>query len=147
MRCRKSKLVSPYVDGELSSGEKTLFETHARGCSECAGRLEAAQRTHDLFAHGEQYRSPYGFSARVMAKTTAPKKETFARVPLLVKFSEVVVVLVMMTVGIVSGRFLMSGTMNHKTGNIASSFSLEIFEPAPPGSLGGAYLALTEDRK
>ena len=40
MRCLKRKLISPYIDGELSVEERDLFESHINECRECAGELE-----------------------------------------------------------------------------------------------------------
>jgi hypothetical protein len=39
---------------------------------------------------------------------------------------------------------MMKGPSAPDTVNISSSFSLDVFDATPPGSLGGAYLALTE---
>jgi hypothetical protein len=144
MRCGKTKLASPYIDGELEGEEKTLFEAHLRGCLECSRRIEGIRTTRALFANAERCKAPCGFSARVMAKAAERETKRFPLFPLWAKFAEVTVVLVMITVGILSGRFLTNSIMGQRTVNIASSFSLEIFEPAPPGSLGGAYLALME---
>jgi anti-sigma factor RsiW len=148
MKCSKAEqLISPYIDGETENGEKTLFEAHLRECAACRGKLEDVRRTHALFAHAEHYRAPYGFSTRVMARATTEKERGLPRLlPLVTKFAEVVIVLLMITIGILSGRFLTNSLMGQRTVNIASSFSLDIFEPAPPGSLGGAYLALMEAR-
>ena len=146
MKCRKTKLISACIDGELEGEEKTLFEAHLRGCLECSRRIEGIRATRTLFTNAERYKAPYGFSARVMAKVAEGETKRFSLFPLWTKFAEVVVVLVVITVGVISGGFLMNSMMGQRTANIASSFSLEIFEPTPPGSLGGAYLALMETK-
>jgi len=146
MKCRKTKLISACIDGELEGEEKTLFEAHLRGCLECSRRIEGIRATRALFTNAERYKAPYGFSARVMAKAAEGETKRFSLFPLWVKFAEVAVVLAMIIVGVISGRFLMSSFMGQRTGTISSSFSLEIFEPTPPDSLGGAYLALLETK-
>jgi anti-sigma factor RsiW len=144
MKCRTTKLVSPYLDGELKEKEKALFEAHLRGCSACSGKLAAIRGLHALFAGAERYHAPYGFTTRVMAKAAGQGKRRFFLVPVLVRFAEAAVVLAMITVGVMSGSFLMNTLMGRQMENFASSFSLEIFEPAPPNSVGGVYLAMTE---
>jgi hypothetical protein len=64
--------------------------------------------------------------------------------PMATRFAEVAIVLVMISVGILAGRFVMNSVMNQRMGNIASAFSLDLFESAPSDSVGGAYLAMTE---
>lgn len=145
MRCSKTKLASPYIDGELSEKDRRLFEEHMPACPECASRVEAYQKTRGLFSHVERYQAPYGFATRVMVQTAAREKNKVWRLfPAMVKFAEVAVVLVMISVGVLAGRFVMNSMMNQRMGNIASAFSLDLFEPAPPDSVGGAYLAMTE---
>ena len=144
MRCSKTKLASLYVDNELSDKDKRFFEAHMPACPECAGRVEAYQKTRGLFSHAERYQAPYGFTTRVVARAAAQEKKNFARFfPIVTRFAEVAVVLVMISVGVLAGRFVMNSMMNQRMGNIASAFSLDLFEPAPPDSVGGAYLAMT----
>ena len=58
--------------------------------------------------------------------------------------AEVLVLLVIIFTGIISGTFLSDRLMAEKKTLIRSSFFLDIFEPTPPDSLGGVYLAMTE---
>jgi anti-sigma factor RsiW len=144
MKCSRSKLVSPYVDGELEAEDKARFEKHAEGCPECGAMIEKLQQVRSLFSHAEGYQAPYGFKARVMAKTREAGARRPVWRPLFVGFAEVAVVLAMIFVGSVSGRFLVNTVLDQQAGDFASSFSLDLFEPAPPDSLGGVYLAMTE---
>jgi hypothetical protein len=52
----------------------------------------------------------------------------------------------LITVGITSGTFLVKGIMPEKAGNEIASLHLDVFESAPPGTLGAAYLAMAEGR-
>lgn len=144
MKCSKSKMVSPYLDGELTAGEKARFESHVKGCPECSARLEAFQGMHAEFAGAEREKAPAWFSARVRARVAGVRPQRIAAFPLLVRFAEIAIVLLMITVGVISGRLLVRGAPGPSMGNIASTFSLEVFDPAPPDSVGGVYLAMTE---
>lgn len=145
MRCSKTKLTSPYIDNELSEKDRRLFEAHMAACPECSAKIQAFEKTRGLFLHAERYPAPYGFTTRVMARAAAQKKTKWSRFfPVVARLAEVAVVLVMISVGVLAGRFVMNSVMNQRMGNIASALSLDVFEPAPPDSVGGAYLAMTE---
>ncbi len=53
--------------------------------------------------------------------------------------------LVVFMIGIVSGNVLMADRTSAKQtvlANVHSSFSLDLFQATPPGSVGGAYVSL-----
>ncbi len=144
MRCPKTKLISSYVDGELSAREKDLFESHINKCRECAGELKELQKIHGLFAGAETFKAPHGFSTRVLANIRKKETRRFGEFfHILAKSAEGFAVLVLILVGIILGSFL-SKTLVSEKGNVVVSLSLDIFEPAPPDSVGGVYLAMTE---
>ncbi|HET7318469.1 MAG TPA: hypothetical protein VFK23_04960, partial [Nitrospirota bacterium] len=60
------------------------------------------------------------------------------------KFAEAAVLLFVIFIGIAAGSFIMKGLPSQNATSLASSMSLDLFDAAPPGSLGGAYLAMTE---
>lgn len=145
MRCsRAHKLISLYIDGELVTRDKEAFESHLKECRACSRELEETIKLHHLLAHTERFKAPYSFSAKVMANITADKAREFPLIPLFTKFAEVIVLLVILFSGIISGGFLANRLMPEKTVSIISSFSLDIFDPVPSHSLGGAYLAMME---
>ncbi|HEY6011861.1 MAG TPA: zf-HC2 domain-containing protein [Nitrospirota bacterium] len=145
MKCAKTKLASPYIDNELSEKDRELFEAHLTTCPECGARVRALQKTRGLFCQAEHYQAPYGFSTRVVARAKAEEKNKWRRfLPVVARLAEVAIVLVMISVGILAGRFVMTSVMHQRMGNMASTFSLDLFDPVPPGSVGGAYLAMTE---
>jgi anti-sigma factor RsiW len=146
MSCSKSKLVSAYLDKEMGPGEKTAFDTHLRGCNDCVQALEEMRSLRAAFVKAERYPAPYGFATRVMARTAElEKKKAPWFAPFFVRFAEAAVLLVVITVGILAGKVITKGS-SVTTTNIASSLSLDMFDAAPPGSLGNAYLAMTEVR-
>ena len=144
MRCSKAKkLITPYVDAELGSGLKQLLESHMDSCGNCRSEFEGAMKLHDLLVQAESFKAPLGFATRVMAVAPADKSAGRAWMPLFARFAEALVVFAMVAAGIISGGFLING-LGPETRGLTSSFSLEIFEPVPPGSIGSAYLAMTE---
>jgi len=147
MNCLKThKLISPYIDGELKVRDKEAFESHIKSCRACDIAVEEARFQHNLFARAEEFKAPYGFSARVMANIASEKAKGFSWTPLITRFAEVIVLIVMIFTGIISGSFLSDRLVNEKNTLIMSSFYLDIFDPTPPDSLGGVYLAMTEVR-
>ncbi len=102
---------------------------------------------HDGFLRAEKHQAPYGFSSRVMAGAMSRDQRKWGwLLPAFTRFAEAAVVLVMITAGIVVGGFLMNAVMGRQMTSVASSFSLDVFDPAPPDSMGGVYLAMTEAR-
>ncbi len=144
MRCSKRKLVSPYIDCELSVEERDLFESHINECLECAGELKRLEKIHELFSDAETFKAPHGFSTRVLANIREKETRRFGGfVRILAKSAEGFAVLVLIVVGIILGSFL-SKTLAPEKGNVVASLSLDIFAPAPPDSVGGVYIAMME---
>jgi len=144
MRCPKTKLISSYIDSELSAREKDLLESHINECRECAGELEVFEKIHGLIASAETFKAPHGFSTRVLSDIRAKETKRFVGfVHVLAKSAEGFTVLVLIVLGIILGSFLSKNLVSEK-GNVVTSLSLDIFEPAPPDSVGGVYLAMTE---
>lgn len=147
MSCPKSILISAYLDEELHGAARAALESHLRGCGQCEAALEEMWSLRAAFAKAERHQAPYGFATRVMARTKAlERKKSPWFIPLFIRFAEAAVLLIVITVGILAGKFMTNGSPAAKTTNIASSLSLDLFDAAPPGSLGGAYLAMTEVR-
>jgi anti-sigma factor RsiW len=145
MSCSKSKHISAYLDKEMGPGEKAAFDTHLHGCSDCAQALEEIRSLRAAFAKAERHPAPYGFATQVMARTAEmERKKTPWFVPIFIRFAEAAVLLIIITVGILAGKAMTNSSSAANTTNIALSLSLDLFDATPPGSLGGAYLAMTE---
>ena len=145
MSCPKTKLISAYLDKEMGLREKTAFETHLQGCTKCSYRLEEVRSLKAAFVKTERHPAPYGFATRIMARTAALEKKKLPWfVPLFIRFAETAALIIVITVGIIVGKVMTNGSATEKTTNIASSLSLDLFAATPPGSLGGAYIAMTE---
>lgn len=147
MRCSKvKKLISSYIDDEISQKERELIELHARKCGSCAAAIEEIRKVHDLFVQAERFSAPYGFSTKVMANVTERNDGKFSWILLSAKLAEMVVLLMIVGMGTIAGTYLASSFSQTKGGNLVSSLPLDIFNATPPDSLGGAYLAMTEGR-
>ena len=144
MRCSKRKLISPYIDGELNEDRRSLLESHLNGCRECAQEFEELQKIHMLLSGAEPFEVPHGLPTRVLANIRSKGKRRSADLGHIFKtLTEGFAVLVLIVVGIILGGFL-SKTRIPERGNVVASLSLDIFSPAPPDSVGGVYLAMTE---
>lgn len=145
MRCSKAyKLISPYMDGELPVKEREVFEFHVKKCAVCSVKLNEMQQIHGLFAQSGKFKAPYGFSARVMTNLEADTAKDFSLIPVFLKLTKALVVLIIISVGIIAGSFLSNSIGLQKSVNNVSFLSLDVFDAAPPDSLGGVYLAMTE---
>ena len=146
MRCLKAhKLLSPYMDGELHPAKREALESHLKECDGCRAEFESLQKLQALFGHTEKYSAPYGFATRVTAAAGARSKGRAALAPWFVKLAEAALFALIISAGVLSGDFLSGRLMPEKTASLTSSLSLEIFDPAPPESLGGVYLAMMEE--
>jgi anti-sigma factor RsiW len=145
MSCPKSILISAYLDEELQGSEKASLESHLRGCTQCDAALSELQALRAAFSKAEHHRAPYGFAIRVMARTAAlDKKKSPWFIPSFVRFAEAAVLVIVITIGILAGTVMTNEHSAVTATNIASSLSLDLFDATPPGSLGNAYLAMTE---
>jgi len=144
MRCSKRKLISPYIDGELNEGKRNLLESHLNGCKECARELEELQKIHMQLTSAEPFEVPHGFPTRVLANIRSKGQGRSADfIHILKTLTEGFAVLMLIVVGIILGSFL-SKTLAPERGSVVASLPLDIFAPAPPDSVGGAYFAMTE---
>jgi anti-sigma factor RsiW len=148
MRCSKAgKYLSPYVDGELGAREVVRLESHLAQCERCSRELGEIRLLRSLFSNAERFSAPPRLRASVMERVKGPSAKGFSLIPFFTRFAETVVVLLAITAGVMSGGLLINTLVPlHKGEQIVSALSLEAFGELPPGSLGRAYLAMTEER-
>lgn len=147
MNCSKAhKLISPYIDGELPERDMNPFEDHMKVCHKCRAELEEGKELHNLFTTVDGFKAPYGFHTRVIANINSGKIRGSSRIPVFAGFAEAVVVIVVIALGALSGSLVIKGNPPDKAREIVASLSLDVFDSAPSGSLGGVYLAMTEVR-
>jgi anti-sigma factor RsiW len=152
MGCRRiKKMMSMYIDNELSPVDRESFLLHIKSCPQCSKELAESQAVHQLFTKADKSPAPYGFTARVMEnlehKETPQKKirEFFLFRPFLPRFAGVVLTLAVMVFGIITGNLLVTGmAVPQNTATIEQTFSLDVFQANPPGTLEGAYAVIME---
>jgi anti-sigma factor RsiW len=152
MGCRQIiKMMSLYIDNELSPIDKETFLFHIEHCPQCSKELAESQTVHQLFIKAEKSPAPYGFTARVMEKLEhkdipqARIREFFLFRPFLPRFAGVVLTLAVMVFGIITGNLLVTSmAVPQNTATIEQTFSLDVFQANPPGTLEGAYAAIME---
>jgi anti-sigma factor RsiW len=140
------RLISPYLDGECSKDEKMLFEAHVKNCRVCAGKLDETRTMRAAFGQAMRYRAPSGFYARVLDKVQSNAQARLSFALLLTRFAAAVVVLIVIGLGVLTGKFLGSVDRTDKAAEAAAYLSLDIFNATPHNSPGGAYLAMTEKK-
>jgi len=147
MRCRKAQgLMSAHLDKELPPGKQAGLEAHLNHCEACAAEFRASREMQQLLAEKERFAAPAGFSRRVMARLDPAESARPFFTPLWLRFAEVAVVLLAIGSGLLFGRLLSlpAGPAGLESATSAG-LSLDLFAPAPAGSLGGVYLAMLED--
>jgi anti-sigma factor RsiW len=152
MRCRQTrKMMSAYIDDELTSANKETFLLHVGKCQTCSQKLSEAQAVHQLFAKAEKIPAPYGFTSRVMANLESeviPEKsicDAFIFRPLIPRTAGVVLALAVMLFGIIAGNHLVTNrTINQEQVSIEQTFSLDVFQATPSDSIGGVYADMME---
>jgi len=151
MQCSEIKeLISSYIDDQLGPDEKEAFSFHIRSCPGCREVLEEVQAVHELFASAGRFSAPYGFTTRVMAslETKEPVRwrALFTLQPIILPAMKVAFALIVAITGMVLGHLLaVDKATPPRTLSIQEAFSLDLFQAAPPDSLGGVYVALAED--
>lgn len=152
MGCRRiKKMMSLYIDDELSPVDRESFLLHIKSCPHCSKELAESQAVHQLFAKAERSSAPYGFTARVMEELEhkdIPQtriREFFLFRPFLPRFAGVVLALAVMVLGIMAGNLLVTDrAVPQNTATIEQTFSLDVFQANPPGSLESAYAGIME---
>ncbi len=144
MRCSKAKkLLSPYIDNELSAGQKHLIESHVKGCAACSTKLEVLRGLQSSFAHLAMPQAPYGFATRVMSGIAERPKGVPLLLPVFTRLVEAAAIAAIILIGTKAGVLLGSAFVQQRS-TMVSSLSLDSFESVQPNSIGGAYIAMME---
>jgi anti-sigma factor RsiW len=150
MKCRHVKrMISQYIDDDLSLDGKKDFDSHIQNCPSCRERLEETLALHQMFTSAERFPAPYGFATRVLANLEEKEGSRLRSLVLIRPFffraAQVAFALVVMTIGIVSGNLLLAErkTPMGQTA-VQETFSLDLFQATPPGSIGRIYNTLME---
>jgi anti-sigma factor RsiW len=152
MRCRQTrKMMSAYIDDELTPSDKEAFLLHIGKCFQCSRELNESLKVHQLFTKAERTPAPYGFTSRVMANletdTLLQKNiwDLFTLQPFFTQAASVLLVLAVMAFGIVAGNHLVPDrTINQEQASIKETFALDVFQATPSDSIGGVYAGIME---
>ena len=151
MGCRRiSKMISYYIDDRLTPTDRETFLQHIKDCPQCSKELAETQAVHQLFAKAEKTPAPYGFTTRVMENLEhkdIPQtriREFFLFRPFLPRFAGAVLTLAVMVFGVISGNLLVTDRVSQNNATIKQTFSLDVFQANPPGSLERAYAGIME---
>lgn len=143
MNCAKAQgLLSPHLDGELAATARAELLAHLHACPTCRAEEGELRRLRQLFAGVERVAAPVGFSTRVMANLEPVAPSGLAWRGLLTGVVEVAFLGIIIVSGIVSGNIL--ATRLNQPAGLTAALALDLFDPAPPDSLGGVYLAMLE---
>lgn len=151
MKCSQiRKMISPYVDDELSPQDKRTFTAHIQECAACKKELEDIQSIHELFASAEKYSAPSEFATRVMANLEETEETAYSRLwrfltakPFFLGTVEVAFALIVVMIGAISGNLLVKDRITpQRSLTVQESFSLDLFQATPPDSIGGVYVKL-----
>ena len=150
MKCSQiKKMISPYVDDELNPGNRKVFLSHIEGCDLCRQELKRVEKVHQIFASAERYQAPYGFETAILARVS---EATDSRLPwplralrvqsLFAQAAKAALALAVIAIGIVSGSILATDRSTERQAAARDSFSLDLFQATPPGSISGIYVSL-----
>ncbi len=151
MKCSQiRRMVSRYVDDELKPEDRKAFLSHIQSCDTCRKELEETQQVMQILASAERFEAPYAFAERVMARIGETEelrsswlRRMFAGQLLFVRAAQVAFALVVILIGLVSGNILTGAGPAERQQAIQDTFSLDLFQATPPGSIGGVYVSLT----
>lgn len=140
-------MISGHIDDRLGPAEKEAFDFHLRRCAACRKELEEAQAVHDILTSAERFSAPYGFAARVMTNLKEKESVGFPRLfvfrPYVLRAMETAFALIVLFIGMISGNiWVTERPVPQGEAGIQQSFSLDVFEAAPPNSVAGAYIAM-----
>jgi len=151
MRCiHVKKLLSGYLDQELGVEEAAAVSAHLKRCATCRREAVEHEALHRLFASAHRFDAPYGFATRVSSLIKERERSGFRSIfsfyRLFIRVIEIGFAIFILTLGTISGNLLVSGNsaVAAKAG-VREVFSLDLFEAAPPGSMGGVYVSMSGD--
>jgi anti-sigma factor RsiW len=145
MKCRHiRKRISQYIDEDLTPDEKKDFDSHIQGCASCRKELEETRALHQMIASARRFPAPYGFATRVLANLEEKGGLRFRSLlgfrPFFLRAAQVAFALVVMTLGVISGNLLLAERTDHVgQAAVQETFSLDLFQATPPGSMEGIY--------
>ena len=161
MRCRRViSHLNAYADGELTQKSRRTIRNHLAGCETCRKRLEDIHGLEAVLTGTLPVPPvPDGFTAGVLAAAqnrirpaAAPRRilpsiitagfRWIAEISAPMRIAACVTVLLAVAAGwsLNGGRLTGGGMRDEPNENL---YGIEWFDPAPPGSIGSSYIAVT----
>jgi len=153
MCCTEStKLLSEYLDGELSPVERESLESHLNECASCSGEYHALLKIQASF-RSRRFDAPPGLAMRIIKNLPGRKAQTEEKAgfwsvhTVFTRFAGAFTFIVLIAAGTVSGGFLAKSLLTQGTNSIGNGFataslSLDVFEPSPQDSTISADLLM-----
>jgi len=150
-----SKKLSAYQDGEVTTDEKTIIETHLRTCEACQKRYEVLMLTYRNLGKLPEINPAPELSRQIVNRATLAQDPYWVRVligafrSLPVSATMVILAATGLLIGAIMGNFLTERQF-HPSG-VFSTFhtdqsltlaSVQAFDATPPGSFAEGYLKL-----
>jgi anti-sigma factor RsiW len=144
MRCANiQKKIKAYGDGELPAGEATAVQNHIKDCPACSREAAALAKTWELLLELPPMRQAPdcipATMARILAEEENNRSRRFLRWLFPVPATAATAALVIgLFIGIGLGRVISAAYLD--LGKPDSALYLEVFQDAPPQSIGDAYM-------
>jgi len=150
-----SKKLSAYQDGEITTDEKTIIETHLRTCETCQKQYEDLQLTYRNMRNLREINPAPELSRKIVNRATLVQEPFWVRVLIgafrSLPVSAVMIILAVtgLLIGTVMGNFLTE--RQFRSSGVFSTFhtdhsltlaSVQVFDATPPGSFAEGYLKL-----
>ncbi|HBG47387.1 MAG TPA: hypothetical protein DDW94_10430 [Deltaproteobacteria bacterium] len=151
MYCTEAtRLLSEYLDGEISPNERESLESHLNECASCSIEYQALLKIHESFKT-RRFHAPSDLDMRIIKslperKAVGEEEGLWSIHPVFTRFAGAFTLIVLIAAGAISGSFLSKSLITNanslENGFATASLSLEVFEPAPRDSAIGADLLM-----
>ena len=150
-----SKKLSAYQDGEVTTDEKTIVETHLRTCEACQKKYEVLLLTYRNLRKLPEINPTPELSRKIMNRATLVQDPYWVRIlvgafrSLPVSAAMVILAATGLLIGAIMGNFLTESQF-HPSGVFSTIHtdqsltlaSIQVFDATPPGSFAEGYLKL-----
>jgi anti-sigma factor RsiW len=139
------KKIKAYCDGELQAGEATAVKNHIEDCPACSREAAALARTWELLLELPPVREAPDCIPATMARILADEESTLSQKILRWLFpvpasAATAALVIGLFIGIGLGRVISTAYLDRLEPD--SALYLEVFQDAPPQSIGDAYMKI-----
>ena len=146
-----SKKLSAYQDGEVTTVEKAIIETHLRTCEACQKKYEALLLTYRNLRNLPEIDPAPELSRQIVNRADLVQEPFWIQVlvsafrSLPVSAAMVILAVTGLLIGAIMGNFLTERQFHHSTFHTDQALTLasvQAFDATPPGSFAEGYLKL-----